>query len=296
MPAFEIGVASADDIALLGDWAGAEGWNPGLSDGGAFFATDPHGFLIGRLDGEPAASVSVVRYGTDFGSLGFYITRPPLRGRGYGIQLWRAGMARLDGRNVGLDGVVEQQDNYRKSGFRSAWNNIRYEGVPYGSRDGDAGGDGGKHGGAATPAGVTLVDARTLPFTQLAAYDRRFFPAARDYFLASWITGPQRTALAAVQGGELRGFAVLRACRAASRIGPLYAESTGVAAALVGALGATTPGKPVALDVPDTHPEAARLMERLGLTPSFETARMYTGPVPRIDRSGLFGITSLELG
>ncbi|MET9512420.1 GNAT family N-acetyltransferase [Streptomyces flavidovirens] len=282
MAAFEIGVASADDIALLGDWAGAEGWNPGLGDGCAFFATDPHGFLVGRLDGEPAACVSVVRYGPDFGFLGLYITRPPLRGQGYGIQLWRAGMARLDGRNVGLDGVVEQQDNYRKSGFRSAWNNIRYEGIPTGD--------------APAPAGVGLVDARTLPFPQLAAYDRRFFPAARDHFLASWIAAPQRTALAAVRDGELRGFAVLRACRAASRIGPLYAESPEVAAALVSALGATTPGEPVAIDVPDIHPEAGRLVEQLGLTPTFETARMYTGPVPRIDHSGLFGITSLELG
>lgn len=282
MPAFEIGVASADDIALLGDWAGAEGWNPGLGDGCAFFATDPHGFLIGRLDGEPAACVSVVRYGTGFGFLGFYITRPQLRGQGYGIQVWRAGMARLDGRNVGLDGVVEQQANYRKSGFRPAWNNIRYEGVPTGD--------------AAPPADVTLVDARTLPFTRLAAYDRQFFPAARDHFLASWIAAPQRTSLAAVRDGELRGFAVLRECRAASRIGPLYAESPEVAAALVGALGATAPGKAVAIDVPDTHPAAVKLMEQLGLTPSFETARMYTGAVPQIDRSGLFGITSLELG
>ncbi|MBT2525094.1 GNAT family N-acetyltransferase [Streptomyces sp. ISL-99] len=282
MAAFEIGVASADDIALLGDWADAEGWNPGLGDGCTFFATDPHGFLVGRLDGEPAACVSVVRYGPDFGFLGLYITRPPLRGQGYGIQLWRAGMARLDGRNVGLDGVVEQQGNYRKSGFRSAWNNIRYEGIPSGDPP--------------APAGVGLVDARTLPFTQLAAYDRRFFPAARDHFLASWIAAPQRTALAAVRDGELRGFAVLRACRAASRIGPLYAESPEVAAALVSALGATTPGEQVAIDVPDIHPEAGRLVEQLGLTPTFETARMYTGPVPRIDCSGLFGITSLELG
>jgi hypothetical protein len=34
----------------------------------------------------------------------------------------------------------------------------------------------------------------------------------------------------------------------------------------------------------------------LGLKPSFETARMYTGPDPLIDRAGLFGVTSFELG
>lgn len=282
MPAFEITVASADDMRLLADWADAEGWNPGHTDGQAFFAADPRGFLIGRLDGEPAACISVVRYGSDFAFLGFYITRPSLRGQGYGMRVWDAGMARLAGRIVGLDGVVAQQDNYRKSGFRSAWNNIRYEGTPYAD--------------TAVPSGVTLVDARTLPFDQLAAYDRRFFPAPRDSFFASWISAPRRTTVAALRDGELHGFAVMRSCRAASRIGPLYAGSPEVAAALVGALAATAPGEPVAIDVPDINAGAVRLAERLGLTPSFETARMYTGAVPRIDHEGLFGVTSLELG
>ncbi|MCZ4124252.1 GNAT family N-acetyltransferase [Streptomyces sp. H39-S7] len=283
MPTFEITVASAADIGLMAEWAAAEGWNPGRTDGAAFLAADPHGFLIGRLDGEPAACVSVVRYGTDFGFLGFYITRPELRGRGYGIQLWRAGMERLAGRNVGLDGVVAQQDNYRKSGFRSAWNNIRYEGTPVATD-------------VPAPPGVTLVDARTLPFDQLAAYDRRFFPAPRDSFLATWIAAPQRTALAAVRDGELRGLAVLRACRGASRIGPVHADSPEVAGALVGTLAATVPGEPVSVDVPDGNKPAVRLMEELGLVPSFETARMYTGPTPRTDQAGMYGVTSLELG
>ncbi|MDJ0461924.1 hypothetical protein [Streptomyces sp. H27-C3] len=124
-------------MSLLRDWADAEGWNPGHADGPAFFATDPQGFLIGRLDGEPAGRISVVRYG------------------------------------------------------------------------------------AASPE---------------------------------------------------------------------------VAAALVGALAATTSGEPVAIDVPDFNTAAVGLVERLGLAPTFETARMYTGPAPEIDRAGLFGVTSLELG
>jgi hypothetical protein len=262
-------------------WADDEGWNPGNTDSLAFHATDPGAFLIGRLDGKPVTCISVVRYGAGFGFLGYYIARPEIRGQGYGIWIWRAGMARLAGRNVGLDGVVAQQENYRKSGFRRAWNNVRHEGVP---------------GAVPPPPGTVLVDARTLPFDRLAAYDRRFFPEARDSFLAPWISLPERSALAAVKDGEIAGFAVLRACRAASRIGPLYGASSEVAAALVSALAAKTPGRPVAVDVPDANPPAVALMQRLGLAPSFETARMYTGADPAIDRAGLFGVTSLELG
>ncbi|MFF8693920.1 GNAT family N-acetyltransferase [Streptomyces sp. NPDC015144] len=281
MPNFEITIASADDLALLTEWAHEESWNPGLTDRHAFHAADPRGFLIGRLDGEPVSCVSVVRYGPDFGFLGFYLVRPHLRGQGYGIRTWRAGMERLAGRNVGLDGVVDQQANYRKSGFRSAWTTMRCEGLPP---------------ARPVPDGVQLVDGRAVAFDRLAAYDRRFFPAERDSFLAPWIAHPTRVSLAAVRDGELCGLAVTRPCRAASRIGPVYAESPEVAGALVGALAAADPGVPVAVDVPDVNPAAVRLAEELGLSPSFETARMYTGPVPEFDRSGLFGVTSLELG
>ena len=50
---FEVSVASALDVLRMADWAGDEGWNPGNTDALAFLATDPGGFLIGRVKGEP---------------------------------------------------------------------------------------------------------------------------------------------------------------------------------------------------------------------------------------------------
>ena len=281
MPTFDINVASADDVMRMAEWAADEGWNPGNTDAQAFFAMDPGAFLIGRLDGKPVACISVVRYGAGFGFLGFYIARPEIRGKGYGIQVWNAGMKRLGGRNVALDGVVAQQSNYRKSGFRTAWNNARHEGAPVPT---------------ASPPGVTLIDARTVAFDRLAAYDRRFFPEARDSFLAPWIALPERASLVAVKDGNLAGFGVIRACRAASRIGPLYAETPEIAAALVSALAASMNARAVALDIPDRNKAATDMARRIGLAPAFETARMYTGPDPAIDTAGLFAVTSLELG
>src|SRR5258708_4839519 len=278
---FEISVGSADDVQRMARWAGDEGWNPGNTDAYAFFAADPGAFLIGRLDGEPVTCISVVKYGQAFGFLGFYIARPVVRGKGYGIPTWKAGMARLAGRNVGFDGVVAQQHNYRKSGFHNAWSNIRHEGPPPDAK---------------LPAGVSLIDARSVPFDKLAAYDRRFFPEARDSFLASWISLPERAALVAVRDGKLAGLAVMRACQAASRVGPLFADSPEIAASLVSGLAAQTGATAVAIDMPDINKPAIALAERIGLKPSFETARMYTGPDPKVDYAGLFGVTSLELG
>ncbi|MEV7723221.1 GNAT family N-acetyltransferase [Streptomyces sp. NPDC087917] len=280
MTGFEIAGASATDMELMRTWAEEEGWNPGHGDRFAFAVADPGGFLVGRRDGEPVACVSAVRYGSGFGFIGFYIVRPDLRGRGYGMRLWNAATRRLDGRLTGLDGVVEQQGNYRRSGFRSAWTNMRYEGVPQAGDDG----------------AVRIVDAASLPFAMLAAYDRRFFPEARDAFLAAWTSLPDRTALAAVRDGRIEGLGVVRPCVGAARIGPLYAATPQVAAALTRRLAEHAPDGAVSLDVPDANPAAVTLAQELGLTPAFETARMYTGAPPELDLAALYAVTSLELG
>ena len=110
---FSIRTLQPREIALAVDWAAAEGWNPGLADATCFATVDPAGFLLGEIDGEPAATISVVNYDDRFAFLGFYIVRAALRGRGYGWRLWQAGMAHAGARSVGLDGVVTQQENYK---------------------------------------------------------------------------------------------------------------------------------------------------------------------------------------
>src|ERR1700752_1415087 len=118
-----------DEISIALDWAAAEGWNPGLADHACFATVDRDGFFIGELDGAPAATVSCINYDATFAFLGFYIVREDLRGRGFGLRIWNAAIAHAGPRVIGLDGVVGQQPNYRKSGFRLAYANVRYGGT-----------------------------------------------------------------------------------------------------------------------------------------------------------------------
>src|SRR5438128_11454798 len=71
-----------DEISIAMNWAEAEGWNPGLADDACFAAVDPEGFLIGELDGAPAATVSCVNHSASFAFLGFYIVREDFRDLG----------------------------------------------------------------------------------------------------------------------------------------------------------------------------------------------------------------------
>jgi len=81
MTALSIRTMRPEEIALAVDWAAAEGSNPGLGDAACFATVDPGGFLIGELDGAPAATISCLDYDARFAFLGFYIVRPDLRGR-----------------------------------------------------------------------------------------------------------------------------------------------------------------------------------------------------------------------
>jgi hypothetical protein len=67
-----IRVMDHGEIAIAGDWAAAEGWNPGLNDAACFATIGPAGFHIGELDGVAASTISVVNYGDLFAFLGFY--------------------------------------------------------------------------------------------------------------------------------------------------------------------------------------------------------------------------------
>jgi GNAT superfamily N-acetyltransferase len=269
-----------EEIAIAIDWAAAEGWNPGLTDATCFATVDPQGFLIGELDGETAATVSCVHYSSSFAFLGFYIVRADLRGRGLGLQIWNAAIAHAGSRVIGLDGVVAQQENYRKSGFALAYANIRYGGTVAPLPE-------------ASQAGVALSE---IPFVDVEAYDATVFPAPRSAFLHAWIGAPGHIGRAVVRDGRLAGWGVVRPCRTGRKIGPLVADDRATAEAVLSALLSAAGSGEIFLDVPGTNRDAIALAQGLGLVPVFETARMYTGAIRPVRLERVFGVTSFELG
>jgi GNAT superfamily N-acetyltransferase len=267
-----------DEIAIAIDWAAAEGWNPGLADAECFSTVDPKGFLIGELDGAAAATISCVNYDERFAFLGFYIVRPDLRGRGYGLRVWNAALAHAGARTIGLDGVVAQQDNYRKSGFALVYANIRY---------------GGRIGPLAAPL-AELVPLTDVPLAMVEADD--VFPSPRTAFLRAWITARGHIGRALVRDGKLAAWGVIRPCRRGHKIGPLIADDRAAAEAVLAALIAAAGADELFLDVPSVNRDALVLAQSHGLAPVFETARMYTGAIRPLLLERVFGVTTFELG
>ncbi len=270
------------DTAL--DWAAAEGWNPGLDDAEAFQAADPRGFLMGFLGETPVACISVVAYGDAYGFLGLFICHPDYRGRRHGRTMWEAGIARLGERTIGLDGVVEQQANYAKSGFALAHRNIRF------------GGTAATHEIADTRIVEFVPDRPTGLAGSIVAYDRALQPGPRETFLHAWLTPPGRRTLALVEANSICGYGCVRQCRAGYKIGPLFADTPEIAERIFSGLTGRLYGAPIYLDVPEPNAEAMALARRHGLEPVFETARMYRGPAPALPLERIFGITTFELG
>ena len=269
-----------EEIAIAVDWAAAEGWNPGLADAACFATVDPGGFLIGELGGSPAAIISCVNYDENFAFLGFYIVRKDVRGQGHGLRIWNAAIAHAGTRVIGLDGVVAQQENYKKSGFNLAYANVRYGGIP---------------ARLDTPCAgvVALTD---VPLAAVEADDATVFPAARPAFLRAWTSASGHIGRALMRDDRLAAWGVIRRCRTGRKIGPLVADDRAAAEAVLAALLADAGGGEIFLDVPSVNRDAVALAQSLGLTPVFETARMYTGAIPPLQTQRVFGVTTFELG
>ena len=279
--AYKIDAMNEKEVQLAVDWAAAEGWNPGLNDAAVFYSADPQGFLAGFFDGHLIASISAIRYGEDFGFIGFYIVKPEFRGKGFGLRLWQAAMSQLAGRNIGLDGVVSQQDNYQKSGFNLAYRNIRYQAqLP----------------DLPVEKNPNIVALTTVPFETLKTYDSACFFAPRPTFLARWIEQPESRALGYITNGRLQGYGVVRQCRAGCKIGPLFADDPRIAEQLFAELAPFAKGQALFLDVPEPNAAAVSLANRYHMSPVFYTARMYTGNAPSMNLNQIFGVTSFELG
>lgn len=277
---YEIRRLTEKEVSFAIEWAQNEGWNPGLNDACCFYQIDPNGFFIGLLNGEPIATGCAVVYDDHFAFCGLYIVKKEYRAQGYGLELTQARLDYIGNRTTGLDGVLDKVSKYERLGYKAAYKNSRYQldQIP------------------GVKASIEVMDLKNVPFDDLKAFDRRYFPAPRDIFLKTWIEQPYAIALGFVHNKQLKGYAVSRKCERGFKIGPLFAEDAKIAEELFKGLLERIKEGPVFVDVPEVNQEAVALFKNYGMTVPFEVIRMYRNGTPVMDLKGIFGITTFECG
>lgn len=269
-----------NDLDTAISWAEKEGWEPGLFDSSLFYQADRKGFFKGVISGEIIATGSAVIYDEHFAFCGLYIVKPEYRGMGYGLALTKARHQYCGNRNIGIDGVLENEQIYRRLGFESCCYNARY---------------------ALKKSLKTIEYEHIVPLSLvdnavIMAFDKEHFPAKREAFLTAWITQDKSLSLGFVTQDKLEGYGVIRACKKAFKIGPLFAQTPEIADILFRALASYAEGEPVYLDIPENNPSAVDLVKAVEMEKVFATVRMYTKYQPKLKDNEIFGITSFELG
>ncbi|KAG0336999.1 hypothetical protein BG000_005933, partial [Podila horticola] len=291
---FTIALVSADQAAaIFFSWANAEHWNPtaqGADLREVYFPLDPGAFFAGSVVSPTGESKIVsILSGVRFGEqawVGFYIVDPAERGHGYGLKTFQhvldIHLGDSSRTSIGLDGVMAQVSNYRKSGFTNVgWQNER------------------RHGDLA----------------QLAAMEAQYSGLKRPEFMHRWVQfhlGVQETehrfstAVLGEDGKTVLGYGCIRPAQTSYRVGPIYASSTEVAKQILVKLAIdvveTERSHPlgipleVDIDVPNTNKHAVELFDGLGWKDTFSSLRMWKGPIPEHDVNGVFGVATLEVG
>ncbi|MEH1836702.1 MAG: GNAT family N-acetyltransferase [Nostoc sp.] len=275
---FIIRQMTIDDLKIALSWAEAEGWHPGVDDANNFYVANAGSFLIGELNGNPISSIVVARYSESFNFIGLYIVKSEYRKQGYGLKTWHEALKLISHESAALDTVLEQVNNYKKFGFKSAHSHLRYQGIINGKIAED------------------VIDLKTVNFDQLCRYDSQYFPSSRPLFLKTWINQPSGQGYAVVNNGELLGYGVIRKVSEGFKIGPLFAENKEIAEKLFFALSTYANGSQIYLDVPDINHQAISLVESYKMQLVFECVRMYTANEPSLDWTHIFGVTTLEIG
>ena len=273
-----------EGLKTLVEWAEQEGWNPGPYDAEAYWVTDPDGYYGYFDEGELIAGGSIVSYNQEFGFMGFFIVKPEYRAAGIGRKLWYQRRDMLLGRlnkgaTIGMDGVVDMQEFYRRGGFEIAYKDERYE------RIGEE---------FAIDSNISAITDEDI--AAILEYDKLCFGYSRPQFLLPWLRMPESKTFKYTANDSLLGYAIVRKANVGHKVCPLFAETPQAAEELYKACLNSVVGEPLYLDIPMVNRAAVSLVEKFGAKYVFECARMYLGTPPSVDTNKIYGITTFELG
>lgn len=266
-PCFKIREMTVEDLKLVIEWANQEGWMFSETDAESFLNADPHGFFIGELDGVPVCSFAAIKQG-DYCFWNLYIVKEQCRGKGYGSKIFEhARNYCKDSKVLALDACGPHIKNYEKYGFKGFCQTISYTKKAEGTLS------------------SKLVDLKSLPIDDLAAYDAQVFGYDRKSFLKSVLQERSYHALGAKKDGKITGYGILRKYPHGDGyiIGPLNADDKDTANEILEGLQSYIEGRDVFLEIFDNNPDAMEIIEKQNWEHVMTFTRMYARGIPNMD-------------
>jgi GNAT superfamily N-acetyltransferase len=260
----------------------AANWNQNEADWRLMLGIG-RGWGIALADGTLAASTLVLPY-NGFAWIAMVLVMPEHRKKGFATRLLRTSMSFLEkeGKVPVLDATPAGRAVYLREGFGDTWGFKRYQlrVPPEGLR----------------PRHESVRALEPRDWARLLEMDRVAFGASREPLLRALAERLPRATLVVQRRGAISGYVLGRDGREARQLGPLVAEDSAAAKALLeSALAGIEP--PVYLDIADHAPTLLAWLEALGFACQRPFMRMVhgAGRAPGDERR-VFLVAGPELG
>lgn len=261
------------------------GWNQNVADW-RFMLGAGRGFGLKSAAGAWEASSLVLPLGQQLAWISMVLVTKSRRSGGVGTSLLKRCLDEVTANDAvaGLDATEQGRPIYLKLGFHdlykiSRWHLEMAKDV------------------VAPPAGISVRPFAIADLPKLATYDRPLSGMERPTLLAHLATRQAGLAwVAETPSGKLSGFALGREGRNATSIGPVIADTEGVALALISRATVAAKG-PFIIDVPEAHGGIRHWLEASHAVSPRGYMRMTLGTAKKLDDpSHVFALAGPELG
>jgi len=256
---------SSDDVSDAMRLKKAAHWNQVPQDWTGFIGIEPEGCFVGELDDRVVTTATNFNYAHRFGWIGMILVDPTQRRKGIATRMMERSITYLESLPCPcqkLDATDAGAKVYEKIGFVVEYQVERWThpGSPRGSGE--------------TPdvCGMTMEHLDII-----SEWDSEIFGASRKRLL-KWYIENSAPSLLLGTPNDPKGFLVGRPGSGAFQLGPLAAEDSEVASALIQAYLTHLNGQPMIADISLANPEAKDLLGGIGFRPSRVLQRMYLGP------------------
>lgn len=280
-PSFVIKNLNDGALNNVNIWTRREGWNPGLYDLKLFYEYQPAAFYGGFVDDKLICTGSALQYSNDFAFLGYYIVHPNYRHQKYGIALAKHLQSIVTNLSVGIDGVSNMASSYEEMGFKTQYCTTRYRF---------------KKCRAADCNKFKVYDLLESNLEDIIRYDKKCVTYDRSRLLHSFIKQPDAITKAVIINNKILGYGVIRKSYEGWRVGPLVADSSEIAIAILQKLVVNTAALNIDIDLPDYNQDGAQIIREFAMQKLFVTNRMYLNQAQNILFNGVYGTMSLEVG